>query len=60
MSLTRFFISNAFISNPRQKLAKNLAKAKERIEAERLLFDNYTLFHFGFPAKLIWYMLRIL
>ena len=31
---TRFFISNAFRSNTRLKLAKNLARPKQHLEAE--------------------------
>ena len=38
---TRFFISNTFISNARLKLAKNQTKAKQNLEAELLLFENY-------------------
>ena len=36
LSITTFFISNAFISNTRLKLAKNSAKAKQHLEAELL------------------------
>ena len=37
-----FFISNTFISNTRLKLAKNQANAKQQLEAELLLFENYS------------------
>ena len=40
---TLFFISNTFINNTRLKLAKNQAKAKQRPEAEVLLFENCSL-----------------
>ena len=36
----RFFISNAFISNARLKLAKNQANAKQHPENELLLFEK--------------------
>ena len=39
---TRFFISNTFISNVRLKLAKNEANVKQHLEAELLLFENYS------------------
>ena len=39
--ITRFFMSNAFISNSRLKLVKNHTKAKQHPEAELLLFENY-------------------
>ena len=38
---TDFFISNTFINNARQKLARNQAKAKLHPEAELLLFENF-------------------
>ena len=38
-----FFISNTFINNVMLKLAKNQAKARQRPEAELLLFENYSL-----------------
>ena len=37
-----FFISNTFISNAKLKLAKNQANAKQHLEAELLLFENYS------------------
>ena len=37
-----FFISNTFISNARLKLAKNQANAKQHLEPEFLLFENYS------------------
>ena len=40
--MTRFFISNTFISNDRLKLAKKQANAKQHPEAELLLFENYS------------------
>ena len=39
---THFFISNTFISTVRLKLAKNQVNAKQRSEAEPLLFENYS------------------
>ena len=36
-------ISNTFTSNARLKLAKNQALAKQHLEAELLLFENYLL-----------------
>ena len=41
--ISAFFISNIFISNSRLKLAKNWAKAKQHLEAELLLIENYFL-----------------
>ena len=38
-----FLISNTFISKTRLKLTENQAKAKQHPEAERLLFENYSL-----------------
>ena len=38
----RFFTSNTFISNARLKFAKKLANAKQHLEAELLLFENYS------------------
>ena len=38
-----FFISNTFISNARFKFAKNQTKAKQHLEVEFLLFENYSL-----------------
>ena len=40
---TRFFISNTLISNARLKFSKYQAKAKQHLEAEPLLFENYSL-----------------
>ena len=37
-----FFISSTFISNARLKLIKNQANAKQHLEAELLLFENYS------------------
>ena len=45
LCLQAFFIGNTFISNARLKLLKNQAKAKQHPVAERLLFENYSLFH---------------
>ena len=42
-SYTLSFISNTFISSARLKLAKNQAKAKQHLEIELLLFENYSL-----------------
>ena len=36
------FISITFITNARLKLAKNQANAKQRLEAELLLFENHS------------------
>ena len=38
-----FYISNAFITDTRLKLAKNQANANPHPEAELLLFENYSL-----------------
>ena len=38
---TSFFISNIYINNGNLKLAKNQANAKDHLEAELLLFENY-------------------
>ena len=46
-----FFISNNLISNTRLKLVKNQAKAKQHPEAERLLFENYSLSSFMLSFK---------
>ena len=43
LRITRFFISNTFISNVRLKLAKNQTKTKQHAESELLLFQNYLL-----------------
>ena len=42
-SYTSFFIRNTSISNARLKLTKNQAKAKQHLEAELLIFENYSL-----------------
>ena len=42
MKTTRFFISNAFISDTRLKLVKNQANAKQHPETELLLIENYS------------------
>ena len=42
-SYTPFFKSNTFISNARLKLTKNKAKGKKHLEAELLIFENYSL-----------------
>ena len=47
------FISNTFINNARLKLAKNQANAKQRPEAEYLLFENYS--HFSHVSIQKWY-----
>ena len=41
-SYTFSFISNTFISNFSLNLAKNQANAKEHVEPELLLFENYS------------------
>ena len=38
---TRFFITNTFISNARLKLSKNQANAKQHLDSELLVFENY-------------------
>ena len=42
-SYTLLFISNTFISNARLKLTKNQAKSKQHLEAQLLIFENYSL-----------------
>ena len=49
--LHAFFISNALLSNARLNLTKNQAKAKQHIEAELLLFENYSLSSFALSYK---------
>ena len=51
--VTRFFISNTFISNARLKLAKNQAKAKQHLETELLLFGNIRFLHPCYHPKII-------
>ena len=46
-----FFISNTFISSDRLKLAKNQTNAKQNLEAELLLFENYSLFSYMLSSK---------
>ena len=46
-----FFISDTLISNARLKLTKNQAKAKQHLEAELLLFENYLLSSSTFSSK---------
>ena len=48
-----FFISNTFIINATLQLAKNQAKAKQHPHAERLLFENYSLFSSTLSSKKI-------
>ena len=48
---TRFFISNAFISNTRLRLAKYQANAKQHPEAEFVLFENYSHSPFTLSSK---------
>ena len=50
--ITRFLISNTFISNARLKLTNNQAKAKQHPEAELLLFENYSLSSFMYHPKI--------
>ena len=38
-----FYKQHIFLSNARLKFAKNQAKPKHHLEAELLLFENYTL-----------------
>ena len=49
--ITRFFISNTFISNDRLKLAKKQANAKQHPEAELLLFENYSHSSYTLSSK---------
>ena len=49
--IAHFFKSNIFISNARLKLAKDKAKAKHHLEAEFLLFENYSLSSSTFLCK---------
>ena len=37
-----FFISNTFITNASLKLAKTQANAKQHLQAEVLVFENYS------------------
>ena len=46
-----FFISNTFINNAKLKLAKQQAKAKQHLEAEPLLFENYSLLSSKLSSK---------
>ena len=48
---TRVFLSNTFISNARLKLAKKQAKAKQHVEAEFLLLENYLHSSFTLSSK---------
>ena len=47
---TRLFTSNTFVSNARQKLAKNQA-TKNRPDVELLLIENYLLSAFTLSSK---------
>ena len=49
---TLFFTSNTFISNARLKVAKNPTKAKQHLEAELLLFENYSHSSSKLPSKI--------
>ena len=42
IGLHAFFISNTFIRNARMKSAKSQAKAKQHLEDELSLFENYS------------------
>ena len=53
-----FFISNAFISNPRLKLAKNQANAKQHPETEDLLFESYSYSLSTLPFKNLGHILK--
>ena len=44
-------MSKTFISNARLKLVKNQVKAKQHLETEILLFENYLLFSSVLPSK---------
>ena len=48
---TRFFVRNTFINNTRLKQIKNQAIAKQHLEAELLLFENYSLSSFALSFK---------
>ena len=47
------FISNTFISNVRVKLAKNRGNAKQHLEVELLLFENYSHSSYTLSSKII-------
>ena len=44
-------MGNTFISNARLKLAKNQANAKQHLEADFLLFENYLFTSFTLSSK---------
>ena len=44
-------MGNTFISNARLKLAKNQANAKQHLEADFLLFENYLFASFTLSSK---------
>ena len=46
-----FFVSNTFIGNARLKLKKNQVKAKQKSEAELLLFENCLLSCLTLPSN---------
>ena len=50
-SYTPFFKSNTFIRNARLKLIKNKAKAKKHLEAELLIFENYSFSSYKLSSK---------
>ena len=46
-----FFISKTFISNTTLRLVKNQANAKQDLEAELLLFENYSHSSYTLSSK---------
>ena len=49
-----FFIRSTFISNARQKLAKNQGNAKQHTGAEILTFENYSFSSFTLSTENNW------
>ena len=56
---TLFYISNAFRSNVKLKLAKNQANAKQHLESELLIFENYSHYLSRHHPKIITHILKI-
>ena len=56
--LHALFITKAFMSNARVKLANNQAKAKQYSEAELLLFENYSHSSSTLSSIIIGYILK--
>ena len=53
-----FFISSTFISNARLKLATNQGNAKQHLDAELLVFENYSHFSSTLSSKKIGHVLK--